>query len=111
MDYSVLSDGPVIDDQNKLSASGIEVLDFDVTNASLPKEYHLVVTKNTQFDITLLCKISTALAPRGFVLLVENGTVTPPLTLQKQTSLQIVSVVRNHKNKYFFLKKVGNVKH
>jgi len=96
----------VIDEQSELSALGVKVLDFDVTNAPLPKEHHLLVAKFTRFDNVLLCKISTALAPRGFVLLVENGSVAPPSTLRKSSSLQIVSVIENHKNKYFLLKKV-----
>lgn len=80
-------------------------MNFDTNNATLPGEYHLIVSENSQFDNHLLSKISAALVPRGFVLLMENVTVVPSSTL-KSLNLQTVSVIENNNKKYFLLKKV-----
>jgi len=66
----------------------------------------LIVSDDIQFDATLLAKISAALAPRGFVLLVENRSVIASSTL-KSFNLQTVTVIENDNKKYFLLKKVS----
>jgi len=106
VDYSVLANGPVNVEESKLNALDINILNFDIKNSTLPEGNHLVVTENSQFDTSILSKISTALAPRGFVLLVENISICVPSSTLKSLSLQIVSNVENNGNKYFLLKKV-----
>lgn len=83
----------------------IEIVDFNIQNSSLPEGYHLIVVEDSQFNVSLLSKIATGLAPRGFVLLVENISAKPP-TVLKSTNLQIVAVIENSNKKYFLLKKV-----
>lgn len=93
-------------DQSKLSSLDIKTVEFDIKNASLPGDgFHLIVADDINFDAILLAKISVALAPRGFVLLVENISTIASLTL-KSLNLQIVAVVENNDKKYFLLKKV-----
>lgn len=106
MDYTVLSNKPVNIDQSKLSSLDIEIVDFNIQNASLPEGYHLIVADDIQFDATLLSKISVALAPRGFVLLVENINAIASSKLQS-FNLQTVTVMENDDKKYFLLKKVS----
>jgi len=105
VDYTVLSNKPDKIDQSKLSSLDIEIVDFNIQNTSLPDGYHLIVADDIQFDDTLLSKISAALAPRGFVLLVENIDAIASSTL-KSFNLQIVAVIENDNKKYFLLKKV-----
>jgi len=105
VDYTVLSNKPVNIEQSKLSSLGIEIVDFNTQNAALPDEYHLIVADDIQFDATLLGKISLALAPRGFVLLVENVSAVASSNL-KSFNLQIVTVIEKDNKKYFLLKKV-----
>lgn len=100
-----MSNKPVNIEENKLSALDIKIVDFDVQNTSLPEKYHLVVAEDTQFESTLLTKISEALAPRGFVLLEENVS-TETLSTIKSFNLQVVAVTENNNKKYFLLKKV-----
>lgn len=71
----------------------------------MPEKYHLVVAEDSQFNTTLLIKISEALAPRGFVLLVENVSAVPLPTI-KSFNLQVVAVTENNYKKYYLLKKV-----
>jgi len=66
----------------------------------------LIVAEDIQFDATILSKISAALAPRGFVLLVENINAIASSKLQSN-NLQIVAVIENDDKKYFLLKKVS----
>lgn len=106
MNYTVLSSKPVNIDQSKLSSLDIEIVDFNIQNASLPDGYHLIVADDIQFDGTLLGKISAALAPRGFVLLVENADAIASSKL-KSFNLQMVTVIENDNKKYFLLKKVS----
>ena len=106
MNYTVLSNKPVNIDQSKLSSLDIEIVEFNIQNASLPDEYHLIVADDIQFDCTLLGKISVALAPRGFVLLVENTDAISTSTLTS-FNLQMVTVIENDNKKYFLLKKVS----
>lgn len=106
MDYTVLSNKPGDIDQSKLSSLDIEIIDFNIQNTSLPDGYHLIVADDIQFDATLLSKISAALAPRGFVLLVENIDAVVSSTL-KSFNLQMVTVIENDDKKYFLLKKVS----
>ncbi|XP_060865504.1 fatty acid synthase-like [Metopolophium dirhodum] len=106
VDYTVLSNKPVDIDQSKLSSLDIEIVDFNVQNASLPDGYHLIVADDIQFDATLLGKISAALTPRGFVLLVENIDAVASSTL-KSFNLQMVTVIENNYKKYFLLKKLS----
>lgn len=84
----------------------IHVFDFDAKSASLPEGYHLVVVQDSQFDSTLLSEISASLAPRGFVLSVENISATPSTTQLKPLGLQVVAVTENNNKKYFLMKKV-----
>lgn len=105
VDYSVLSNKPVNVEESKLSALNIETVDYNIENGSLPDGYHLVVSEDSRFNTTLLDKISAALSPRGFVLLVEDVSAVPPSTL-KSSNLQLVSVTENNNKKYFLLKKV-----
>eukprot|EP00102_Acyrthosiphon_pisum_P027204 XP_016664414.1 PREDICTED: fatty acid synthase [Acyrthosiphon pisum] len=106
VNYTVLSNKPVNIDQSKLSSLDIEIVEFNIQNASLPDEYHLIVADDIQFDGTLLGKISAALAPRGFVLLVENTDAISTSTLTS-FNLQMVTVIENDNKKYFLLKKVS----
>jgi len=106
VNYTVLSSKPVNIDQSKLSSLDIEIVDFNIQNASLPDGYHLIVADDIQFDGTLLGKISAALAPRGFVLLVENADAIASSKL-KSFNLQMVTVIENDNKKYFLLKKVS----
>jgi len=106
VDYTVLSNNPVNIDQSKLSSLDIEIVEFNIQNASLPDGYNLIVADDIQFDGTLLGKISAALAPRGFVLLVENIDAIASSTL-KSFNLQMVTVIENDNKKYFLLKKVN----
>jgi len=92
-------------EQSKLSDLNIEVIDIDIKNVSLPNEYHLVIVEDSRFDTILLSKISVALAPRGFTLLIENNTAVPSPNI-KALNLQIVAVTENNGYKYFLLKKV-----
>lgn len=92
-------------DPSKLSALNIEVVNFGIKNESLPEVYHLIVAEDTQFDTTLLSKISAALAPRGFVILAENTSAVYSL-IMTTLGLQIVSVTQAYNKKYFLLKKV-----
>lgn len=105
MDYTVLSSKPVNIDHSKLSSLDIEIVDFNIQNGSLSDGYHLIVADGIQFDATKLSKISAALAPRGFVLLVENVSAVECSTL-KSFDLQIVTVIEKDNKKYFLLKKV-----
>lgn len=103
----MLSNGPVNVDQSKLSALDIEVIDIDIKSASLPHNgYHLVVVEDSQFDSILLSKISMSLAPRGFLLLIENNSAVSCLLSLKTSSLQVIAVIQNNNYKYFLLKKV-----
>lgn len=81
-------------------------MNFNIQNSSLPEGYHLVVVENTQFEVTFLSKIASALAPRGFVLLVENTSVELSTKL-KESNLQKVAVIENNNKNYFLLKKVS----
>lgn len=101
----MLSNGPINVEQSKLSALSIEVVDIDIKNTSLPNEYHLIVSEDSQFDTILLSKIAVALEPRGFLLLIENNFVAPSSNL-KTLNLQIVAVTQNNNYTYFLLKKV-----
>lgn len=105
MDYTVLSNKSANLEQSKLSSLDIEIVDFNIQNASLPDRYHLIVADDIQFNATKLSKISSALAPRGFVLLVENASAVASSTL-KSFDLQIVTVIEQDNEKYFLLKKV-----
>lgn len=80
-------------------------MDFNIQNSPLLEVYHLVVIENTQFEVSLLSNISAALAPRGFVLLVENTSVVPSAKLNA-SNLQKVAVIENNNKNYFLLKKV-----
>lgn len=88
-----------------MSALNIKIIKFDIKSTILSEKYHLLVADDSQFDSTLLSKFSVALAPRGFLLLVENISVVPSSILES-FSLQIVAVIENNNNKYFLLKKV-----
>lgn len=90
---------------SELSALNIEIVDFNIQNSPLPEGCHLVVVEDSQFNVPVLSKIATGLAPRGFVLLVENISAKPPTDLNS-TNLQIVAVNENNNKKYFLLKKV-----
>jgi fatty acid synthase len=81
-------------------------VNFNIENSSLPEGYHLVVVENTQFEVSFLSKIAAALAPRGFVLLVENTSIVLSATL-KESNLQKVAVIENNNKNYFLLKKVS----
>lgn len=105
MDYTVHSNKPANLEQSKLSSLDIEIVDFNIQNASLPDGYHLIIADDIQFDASKLSKISAALAPRGFVLLVENVSAVASPTL-KSFDLQIVTVIEQDDKKYFLLKKV-----
>ncbi|VVC42234.1 Acyl transferase/acyl hydrolase/lysophospholipase,Ketoacyl-synthetase, C- [Cinara cedri] len=106
VNYSVLSNKPVNVEKSKLSALDIKIINFDIKNAILTDKYHLLVAEDSQFDSTLLSTFSTALMPRGFLLLVENITVVPSSML-KSSNLQIVAIAENNNNKYFLLKKLS----
>ncbi|XP_026810325.1 fatty acid synthase-like [Rhopalosiphum maidis] len=106
VDYTVLSNNPVNVEQSKLSSLDIDVVEFNIENASLSDEYHLIVANDIHFDGTLLGKISAALSPRGFILLVENISALASTTL-KSLNLQIVTVIENNDKKYFLLKKLS----
>lgn len=108
VNYSVLSNTPVNVEESKLSALDIRTVNFDIKNESLPGEYHLIISEESQFDTTLLSKISAGLAPRGFVLLIENISAVPPSNL-KSLELQVVTVTGNNNKKYFLLKKVKSI--
>lgn len=108
MDYTILSNKPVNVELSKLSSLDIEIVDIDIQNAPLPDGYHLIVADYIKFDTSLLAKISAALAPRGFVLLVENMSTTASSVL-KSVDLQIVTIIENNNKKYFLLKKVIQV--
>lgn len=105
VDYTILSNKPVNIEQSKLSSLDIEIVDFNIQNASLSDGYHLIVADDINFDTSVLGKISSALTPRGFVLLIENISTLTPTTL-KSLNLQIVSAIENGDKKYFLLKKV-----
>jgi len=105
VDYTILSNKPVNIEQSKLSSLDIEIVEFNIQNASLSDGYHLIVADDINFDTTVLDKISTALTQRGFVLLVENISVLTPTALES-LNLQIVSAIENDNKKYFLLKKV-----
>lgn len=106
MDYTVLSNKPIDIEQSKLSSLDIEIVDFNIQNESLPDGHHLIVADDILFDATSLGKISTALAPRGFVLLVENISAATESSTLKSFNLQTVAVIENDNKKYFLLKKV-----
>lgn len=105
MDYSIFSNEPVNVEPSELSTLNIKTVDFNIQNSTLPEGHNLVVVEDSQFDVSLLSKITTGLTPRGFVLLVENISAKPSSDL-KSTNLQIVSVTENNNKKYFLLKKV-----
>lgn len=88
-----------------MSALNIELVNFDIKNESLSERYHFIISEDSQFDTTLLSKISTALAPRGFILLIENISAEPSSIL-KSLSLQVVTIIENKSKKYLLLKKV-----
>ncbi|VVC37697.1 Acyl transferase/acyl hydrolase/lysophospholipase,Acyl transferase,GroES- [Cinara cedri] len=106
VDYSVLSNKPINVEESKITDLDIGIVNFDIKNESLPKENHLVISEDSQFDITLLSKISASLAPRGFILLIENISAVPSSVL-KSLSLQVVNVIENNNKKYFLLKKLS----
>jgi len=108
VDYTVLSNNPVNVEQSKLSSLDIDVVEFNIENASLSDGYHLIVADDIHFDVTLLGRISAALSPRGFILLVENISALDSTTL-KSLNLQIVTVIENNDKKYFLLKKVCQI--
>lgn len=105
MNYSILSNTTVNVEESKLSALDIGLINFDIKNEPLPGEYHLIISEDSQFDTTLLSKISAGLAPRGFILLIENSSTVPSSNL-KSLDLQVVTVTENNNKKYFLLKKV-----
>ncbi|XP_050064418.1 fatty acid synthase-like [Aphis gossypii] len=106
VDYTILSNKAVNIEQSKLSSLDIEIVDFNIQNAPLSDAYQLIVADDINFDTTVLDKISSALTPRGFVLLVENISALTPTTLES-LNLQIVSVIEKGDKKYFLLKKIS----
>ncbi|XP_060836830.1 fatty acid synthase-like isoform X2 [Rhopalosiphum padi] len=106
VDYTVLSNNPVNVEQSKLLSLDINVVEFYIENSSLSDGYHLIVADDIHFDAALLGKISAALSPRGFILLVENISA-PASTTLKSLNLQIVTVIENNDKKYFLLKKLS----
>ncbi|XP_050531344.1 fatty acid synthase-like [Daktulosphaira vitifoliae] len=104
-DYSILSNGAINFDENKLLALDIKSVNHNIKIDPLPEEYHLIVFEDSQFDTDILNKISSALTFRGFVLLIENTSAK--FTTSSSVDLQQVAVIENNAKKYFLLKKVS----